>query len=68
MAKESWVDDNHVRITSDDGETSYLYEVGNLGGRTCVEIAKHHPDGTTDAYKPGGIIDDLFWGGRGEHK
>lgn len=68
MAKESWVDGNYVRVITDDGETSYLYEVGTLGGRICVEIANHYPDGKTDAYKAGGIIDDLFWGGRGAHK
>jgi len=26
MAKESWLDSNHVRVTSEDGRTSYLYE------------------------------------------
>ena len=73
MSQESRVKDEngtttHVRSTSDDGKTSYLYEVGTFGGRTCVEIAEHHKDGTTDAYKPGGILDALFHGGKGEHK
>ncbi|MBT4731190.1 hypothetical protein HOB87_04405 [Candidatus Woesearchaeota archaeon] len=57
----SWVDNNHYRSTSDDGKTSYLYKAGNLSD-TCIEIAEHHDDGTTDAYKPGVIFD------KGEHK
>ncbi len=61
MSKKNWVDDNHYRTTSDDDKTSYLYKYGDLGD-TCIEIAKHHDDGTTDAYKPG-IISEL-----GKHK
>lgn len=68
MGKESWVDSSHVRVTSDDGRESYLYEVDGWGNRTCEEVTEHHKDGTTDAYEHGGIIDDLFWGGKGNHK
>jgi hypothetical protein len=68
MSKESWVDKNHVRVTSDDGRTSYLYKVDMFGRRTCVEVTEHNSDGTTDAYEKGGILDDIFWGGKGKHK
>ena len=64
-----WVDDNHYRNVSDDGKTSYLYEVsGILGTSTCIEIAEHHRDGTTDAYEPGGVLDSFINGGKGDHK
>ena len=48
MGKESWVDNGHVRRTSEDGRESYLYKVDSLG-ETCVEVTKHHEKGTTDA-------------------
>ncbi len=82
MAKEEFVRDSsgnvtHVRVTSDDGRTSWLYEKDNSvvgeflgGGRgRCVEVADHHKDGTTDAYgKDDSIIGELFFGGKGKHK
>ncbi|MFN3313305.1 MAG: hypothetical protein ACK46Q_07545 [Hyphomonas sp.] len=68
MGKDkSWVDNNHYRTTSDDGKTSYLYEAG-FWSDTCVEIAEHHSDGTTDAYEVGGVLDSLFNGCKGDHK
>jgi hypothetical protein len=67
MAKEAWMDSTHVRVTSEDGTTSYLYEVDSLGERTCTEIVERKPDGTTDAYIPARALDDLFWGSRGRH-
>jgi hypothetical protein len=67
MAKEAWLDGNHIRVTSEDGRTSYIYEVDSSGGRTCTEIAERKADGTTSAYIPARALDDLFWGGRGRH-
>jgi len=67
MAKEAWMDSTHVRVTSEDGRISYLYEVDSVGGRTCTEIAERKPDGTTDAHIPAQALDELFWGGRGKH-
>jgi hypothetical protein len=67
MAKEAWMDNTHVRVTSEDGRTLYLYEVDTLGGRTCTEIAERKPDGTADAYIPAQALDDLFWGGGRRH-
>ena len=67
MAEKEWVDDRHYRVVSDDGRKSYLYETDGWSS-WCVEVAEHHEDGTTDAYEHGGIIDDMFWGGKGKHK
>jgi hypothetical protein len=68
-SEKHWVDDNHYRLVSDDGKTSYLYEVsGILATSTCVEITEHHSDGTTDAYETGGLLDSIFNGGKGKHK
>jgi hypothetical protein len=67
MAQEAWMDSTHVLVTSEDGRTSYLFEVDALGTRTCTEIAQRKPDGTTDAYIPARAFDDLFWGGRSRH-
>lgn len=64
MTKESWLDSNHVRVTSEDGRTSYLYEVDSVGKRTCTEIAERKADGTTSDYIPARVLDDLFWGAR----
>lgn len=67
--EKSWVDRNHYRTVSEDGETSYLYEVSGIFCEShCVEIAKHHSDGTTDAYEPGGFLSQLFSDGTGTHK
>jgi|HubBroStandDraft_5_1064220.scaffolds.fasta_scaffold72973_2 hypothetical protein len=68
MAKEAWVDNTHVRVTSEDGRTSYLYEVDSVGERTCTEIAERRADGTTDSKMPSRALDDLFWGARSAHK
>jgi hypothetical protein len=62
MTKESWLDSNHVRVTSEDGRTSWLYEVDPLGARTCTEIAERKADGTTEGHIPARALDDLFWG------
>ncbi|HEX4309673.1 MAG TPA: hypothetical protein VHZ25_06565 [Acidobacteriaceae bacterium] len=67
MANEAWMDSTHVRVTSEDGTTSYLYEVDSHGERTCTEIAERKPDGSTNAYMPARALDDLFWGGRSRH-
>jgi len=68
MPKEEWVDKNHVRVTSDDGRKSYLYETDGWS-RHCTEIAEHHKDGTTDAYEPDtSPIGVFFHGGKGKHK
>ena len=65
MSKD-WVDEDHYRVTSDDGKSSVLYEAdgGLFGPDTVVEVADHHSDGTTDAYEP---LSPLV-GGRGDHK
>jgi hypothetical protein len=68
MAKEAWMDSTHVRVTSEDGRTSYLYEVDSAGDRTCTEIAERKKDGTTNDYIPSRALDDLFWGARSTHK
>jgi hypothetical protein len=68
MARESWVDKNHFRRTSDDGRTSYLYRTDGWFDY-CEEIAEHHPDGTTDAYEvDDSILGQLFGSGKGSHK
>lgn len=68
MGKESRVDGSHVRVTSDDGKQSILYEIDLLGNRHPVEIADHHGD-KTDAYKYGNPIGGLVTGDfRGEKK
>lgn len=68
MAKEAWMDSTHVRVTSEDGRTSYLYEVDSVGDRTCTEIAERRADGTTDDYVPSRALDDLFWGASSQRK
>lgn len=51
------VDDNHYRVVSDDGKTSWLYESHalSISGDTLIEVAKHD-GGTTVAYEPGSVI------------
>jgi hypothetical protein len=61
MAKEAWMDSTHVRVTSEDGRTSYLYEVDSVS-------AERRADGTTDDYIPSRALDDLFWGARSTRK
>jgi hypothetical protein len=68
VAKEAWMDSTHVRVTSEDGRTSYLYEVDSVGDRTCTEIAERRADGTTDDYVPSRALDDLFWGASSQRK
>lgn len=69
MSKKSWVDNNHYRTVSDNGDRSYLYEVsGIMGTSTLVEIADHNDDGTTAAYEVGGFLDSIFNGGKGAKK
>ena len=64
MASEAWMDSNHVRVTSDDGSVSWLYEVDAHGARICTEIMERRPDGTTDSRLTARALDDLFWGSR----
>lgn len=66
MSKDkNWVDKNHYRTTSDDGKTSHLYKFnGVFSSDTCVEIAEHHSDGTTDAYEVGGFWDSGMKGAK----
>ncbi len=64
MPREAWMDSSHVRVTSEDGKTSFLYEVDAHGARTCTEISERRPDGTTDSRLTARALDELFWGGR----
>lgn len=82
MSKTSYVKDSngnvtHVRETSDDHRSSYLYEYDdsisgqllNDGKGSCVEVTEHNPNGTSDSYE----ADDSLWGqifggGKGSHK
>lgn len=79
--KKSWVRNRkgkatHIRETSEDGKKSYLYKVkGGLSGLitgpkgSCVEIAEHRDDGSTDAYEADtSLIGMLFHGGKGSKK
>jgi len=82
MGKRSEVKDDdgnvtHVRITSDDGRTSELYEADNSilgtllsdGTGKRVEVAEHHEDGTTDAYEAdNSVLGTLITGGKGAKK
>lgn len=63
MAKEAWMDNTHVRVTSEDGNVSYFYDVDAQGARTCTEINERRADGTTDSRLSARALDDLFWGG-----
>ena len=81
MAKKSYVRDfsgkiTHVRVTSDDGRTSYLYKanegldvpIHGIKG-SCIEVADQKKDGTTTAYKADNSITGIFlYGGRGRRK
>lgn len=64
MPKEAWMDSTHVRVTSEDGRTSCLYQVDSHGDRTCTEITERRSDGTTSSRISARALDDLFWGGR----
>lgn len=66
---EARVDSNHVRVTSDDGQQSYLYEIDSWGNRSLVEVADHHTDGTTKAYEPATCLQAFVTGdARGKPK
>jgi len=82
MSEKTFVRDSsgkvtHVRETAEDGRRSYLYEVddsvsgallNDFKGK-CVEVADHHPDGTTDAYEPDlGIAGTFLNDQKGRHK
>jgi hypothetical protein len=64
MPREAWMDSNHVRVTSEDGKTSFLYEVDAHGARTCTEIIERQPDGSMDSRLTARALDYLFWGRR----
>ena len=46
-------DDGSVRVVSENGRKSWLFESEGLFGdlNNCIEVADHHEDGTTDAYE-----------------
>jgi hypothetical protein len=69
MSKKVKVDDDHYRIVTDDGRKSWLYEKDGSFDR-CIEVAEHHPSGTTDAweYDNGTIFNFLFNNSKGEKK
>jgi hypothetical protein len=71
------VDENgYIRVTSDDGRTSRLYEPSSslseaflMGHGRCIEVAVHHTDGTTTAYEyGGGLVNEILNDGRGAPK
>ena len=68
--KESRVDGNHVRTTSKDGHTSWLYKENSSGGnKTCVERTDHLKDGTSKSFhSDNSVFGQLFNGGRGKAK
>ncbi len=81
MAKEEYVRDEsgnitHIRVTSDDGRTSYLYKANDsvsalvIGAKgELVEVAEHNEDGTTVAHKADNSVSGwLLRGARGERK
>ena len=69
MSRESRVDSTHVRVTSDDGRQSQLYEVSALGPRVLVEVADHKENGTTQAYEPASCLQAFLTGdARGKAK
>jgi hypothetical protein len=68
FSTESWVDQNHVRVTSPDGKRSWLYTVDEFGFRDCTEIADHGPDGKTWAWERGDTLDDAIFDGKGKRK
>jgi len=53
--KVSRVDNEHHRVTSEDGKESYLYKTDGFSDY-CVEYAEHHSDGTTTAYENPGAF------------
>ena len=64
MPQESWMDNTHVRVTSEDGRTAYFYEVDDQGARMCTEIVQRRTDGSTSSHLTSRALDDLFWGPR----
>ena len=82
MSSESIIRDDdgrptHIRVTSDDGSESRLYEYDSSAaanvfndhkGKT-VEVSQHHEDGTTDAYEfDGSAAANVFNDNRGKKK
>lgn len=67
---KSHIDEDHYRVTFDDGKTSRVYEKGGLfGPDKCIEVADHHADETTTAYEyDGSLLGSLLDGGRGKKK
>ena len=71
MSNRSRIDDDHYRVTDDDGGSSRVYEIDTrpFCSDRCVQVAVHHRDGTTDAYEADhSFFGTLFHGGRGSHK
>ena len=82
MSKRSYVRDSKgkvtaIRETSDDGRRSYQYEADkslighfvNDGKGVLEEVADHHKDGTTTAFKAdNSILGSLFGGSKGRKK
>jgi hypothetical protein len=70
--EKNWVDNDHYRLTSDDGRESWLYERhDNVLGHTdvCIERADHFSDGTTKAYEYDySLTSAICSGGRGKEK
>lgn len=67
MSREVKVDDSHVRVVSDDGSSSRVYDTSD--NWRCVEVADHHSNGTTEAFEySGNPLSALFNGSRGEPK
>jgi hypothetical protein len=64
MAKEAWMDSTHLRVTSEDGSISYLYDADAQGARTCTEIIERQSDGTMTSHLTASALDELFWGAR----
>ena len=74
MSKKTYVRDDSgkvtaIRYTSGDGRRSRLHEAksdffGYHSGK-CIEIADHHPNGTTRAYDGG---EDFFGYYKGKEK
>ena len=67
MSEKHWIDDEHYRVVSDEGDKSWLYKAdgGLWFPDSCIEVAEHHSDGTTDAYEyDGSFMSSQFYGGK----
>lgn len=68
VGKRSWPDNSHYRDTNKEGSKSYLYETNGWQSH-LVEVAEHHPDGTTKAYEAdNSILGTLLHGSKGKEK